>query len=350
MTGTDLDPFSKMLRRLMDFPQRRRRRRRALLARLDHVEQFLARMHGTGDGGPAFEPGRSPAKGGGEAGLRAELDHIGMRRRQGHLIEVDYALDPKVRIWSAARGNDHCRPLIEAGAASYCELLRSSAAAAASLARISFAEPADEREPWWGNPWFSSVDAICLTTLLVKLNPRCYVEVGSGNSTKFVRRAIADHGLRTKIISIDPHPRAIVDELCDQVIRKKLEDCDLGVFADLGAEDIVFIDNSHRSFQNSDVTVYFTEVLPMLKSGCHYGIHDIFLPNDYPGEWLGRYYNEQYLLMSYLLGGAAGDRIVLPVHYVLMVPELLGLLDPILKHPALGGLAPSGGGFFMRKA
>ncbi len=34
-----------------------------------------------------------------------------------------------------------------------------------------------------------------------------------------------------------------------------------------------------------------------------YGIHDIFLPNDYPTEWNNRFYSEQYLLMMYLLGG-----------------------------------------------
>ena len=147
------------------------------------------------------------------------------------------------------------------------------------------------------------LDAVCLSGLVTKLNPRLYVEVGSGNSTKYVRRAISDHGLRTRVISIDPHPRAVIDQLCDEVICNKLEDCDLKVFADLGPEDVVFIDNSHRSFQNSDVTVFFAEVLPILKSGCHYGIHDIFLPYDYPGSWLSRFYNEQYLLMAYLLGG-----------------------------------------------
>ena len=42
-------------------------------------------------------------------------------------------------------------------------------------------------------------------------------------------------------------------------------------------------------------------------------MHDIFLPWDYPEEWRDRFYNEQYLLLSYLLGGADGDEIILPV-------------------------------------
>ena len=66
----------------------------------------------------------------------------------------------------------------------------------------------------------------------------------------------------------------------------------------LSAGDMVFIDNSHRAFQNSDVTVFFTEVLPALPAGVAYGIHDIFLPDDYPAGWSDRFYNEQYLLAA----------------------------------------------------
>ena len=110
------------------------------------------------------------------------------------------------------------------------------------------------------------------------------------------------------------------------------------------------IDNSHRSFQNSDVTVFFTEILPCrLKTGCHYGIHDIFLPSDYPVEWLSRYYNEQYLLMAYLLGGAAGDQLIAPVHFIQHSPELLEVLSPILEHPELGGIAAVGGAFWLKR-
>ncbi len=210
-------------------------------------------------------------------------------------------------------------------------------------------EPQDQRTPFWGNDWFPMLDAICLTGLLVKLNPRRYVEVGSGNSTKFVRRAIADHGLRTHVTSIDPSPRAGIDDLCDVVIREKLEHCDLKIFEDVGAEDIVFLDGSHRTFQGSDATVFFTEILPSLKPGCHYGIHDIFLPDDYQEPWLGRYYSEQYLLMSYLLGGARGDEIVLPVCHIARTPRLLNVVEPLIRHPALGGVAPAGGAFWMRR-
>jgi Methyltransferase domain len=281
--------------------------------------------------------------------LARELKYYELRREQGYIIELDYPYVPRVRRWDSSLGNDRCGRIIEAGAVRYRRTLEDFLAFKDTLVAIQAEEPADERQPYWTNPWLPPLDGICLYGLLAKLNPRLYVEVGSGNSTKYVRRAISDHGLRTRIISIDPHPRAVIDQLCDEIIRKKLEDCDLSLFAGLGAEDMLFVDNSHRSFQNSDVTVVFTEILPLLGSGCTYGIHDIFLPNDYPADWMARLYNEQYLLMAYLLGGAAGDEIICPVHFIQLTPDLVDILDPIVRHPALGGALPIGGGFWMKK-
>jgi hypothetical protein len=281
--------------------------------------------------------------------LGGELNSLEVRRASGYIVEFDYPYVPRVRQCDHARGNDDCGRLIAAGHARYREELTSFLLYKDAFSAISASEPSDERQPYWTNPWLPPLDAISLSGLVTKLNPRRYVEVGSGNSTKYVRRAIFDHGLRTRVISIDPQPRAVIDVLCDEVIRDRLENCDLKIFAELGPEDVLFVDNSHRSFQNSDVTVFFTEILPQLKTGCLYGIHDIFLPNDYPAQWLTRYYNEQYLLMAYLLGGAGGDEIVLPVHFVQQTPELLGVLDPIVRHPALGGALPLGGTFWMKK-
>ncbi|HXW72467.1 MAG TPA: class I SAM-dependent methyltransferase [Methylocella sp.] len=282
--------------------------------------------------------------------LLRELDHFRSQKDRGFLLELDYACQPRVRTWSAERGNDFCQRIIATGEKRYQEVFEACLAHIDYFAAIPSDEPIDERCPWWKNPWFPSLDAICLTALIIRLNPNRYVEIGSGNSTKFVRRVISTYHLRTKIVSIDPHPRAVVDDLCDEVIRRNLEDCDISFFSELGAEDLLFVDDSHRSFQNSDVTVFFTEVVPSLRSGCHYGIHDIFLPNDYPQEWLSRYYNEQYLLMSYLLGGAANDEIVMPVHYAQQTPHLLSILEPILRHPALDGAVPVGGSFWMKKS
>jgi hypothetical protein len=173
---------------------------------------------------------------------------------------------------------------------------------AADLARIPMTAPEQSTEPRWLNPWMSGLDGAWLYSIVRNRAPALFVEIGSGNSTKFVRRGIDDGNLGTRIVSIDPYPRADIDRLCDTVHRKSLETADFAVFEQLTAGDILFFDGSHRALQNSDVTVFFLEILPRLPHGVLIGIHDIFLPFDYPLEWTSRIYNEQYMLAAYLLG------------------------------------------------
>ena len=156
--------------------------------------------------------------------------------------------------------------------------------------------------PEWVNGFFPPLDAMSLYSMIASRKTNRYVEIGSGNSTKFARLAIQDHNLSTQITSIDPHPRAEIDEISDIIIRSPLESIDLSVFSELTKNDIVFFDGSHRCFQNSDVTVFFTDVIPELPTEITIGIHDIFWPFDYPGHWINRYYNEQYVLGAYMLG------------------------------------------------
>ena len=96
--------------------------------------------------------------------------------------------------------------------------------------------------------------------------------------------------------------------------------------------------------------MFFTEVLPSLPEGILYGMHDIFLPEDYPEAWNSRFFNEQYLLACYLLGGANGDEIVFPSRYVSQNPAIIKSLDSIFKNPALNGIENHGGMCWMRKA
>lgn len=162
-------------------------------------------------------------------------------------------------------------------------------------------------EPHWLQRWFPPLDGMSLMTALIEQRARTYVEIGSGNSTAFARWAINAHGLGTRVVSIDPAPRAGIDSICDELHRQPLETVDQGVFGSLRAGDVVFLDGSHRVLQNSDVVVFFLEVLPTLPAGVLVGVHDIFWPNDYPPNWVGRYYSEQYLLGAYMLG--LGERL-----------------------------------------
>ena len=270
--------------------------------------------------------------------------------RENGFIKLDYAYNPRSRPLNMAKSKVF--DLISAGNETYTALLEQFAHLSPEFEKISVhGEGCASFAPRWVNGWFPALDSISLYGLLAINNPRLYVEVGSGNSTMFARQAIRDHGLRTSIVSIDPHPRADIDSICDHVIRSPCEDVPAEFFESLSSEDILFVDNSHRSFTNSDVTVFFTEILPFLPSKMIYGIHDIFLPWDYPESWQVRFYNEQYLLATYLTGGAAGDKVLMPNAYMTFFSaDLLGPLDSVLKNPALAGIEPTGGAFWMQRA
>jgi hypothetical protein len=207
--------------------------------------------------------------------------------------------------------------------------------------------------PCWMNDWLDGLDTFALYGFVATRNPALYVEVGSGYSTKVVRRAIKDRNLRTKITSIDPNPRTEIDKLCDSVVRQPLEKCDLKVFDSLTASDILFMDGSHRCFMNSDVTVLFLEILPRLKPGVLVHLHDIFLPLDYPPYWEYQYYphrywSEQYLLAASLLAGHSGYEVVLPNHYISITERLAAGLDGFWSDARLAGVPHGGSSFWIQ--
>lgn len=179
-------------------------------------------------------------------------------------------------------------------------------------------------DPHWINCWIPPIDGAAIYTFLVENNPRYYVECGSGISTKFAYRAIRDHALRTKIISIDPQPRSEINDICDKIYRFPLEKMDLSFFDGLSNEDIFLIDGSHRAFANSDVTVFFTEILQNLPSGMIYAIHDIAFPYEHFPE---RFYNEQYMLAVYILAGMNGDTFYYPTSYISQCTDIPSIFE-----------------------
>jgi hypothetical protein len=206
----------------------------------------------------------------------------------------------------------------------------------------------DPQQPCWLNPWLFGLDAASIYGFLRARQPAHYVEIGSGNSTMFAARAKRIGGLHTLITSIDPAPRSYVDELCDKVIRLPLENVALDTFRDLGPNDIVFVDNSHRAFMNSDVTAFFLDVLPELPSGVLVGIHDILLPDDYLPEWAEYWFSEQYLLAAYLLAEAEWLEPVLACHYVSEHPELSQILGSLWRRLAIPERETRGFAFWLR--
>jgi predicted O-methyltransferase YrrM len=209
----------------------------------------------------------------------------------------------------------------------YCTVLQEMRKLAPRLAAISHNfDHANLDAAWLGVP-FAPFDSAALYTIVRHYKPRLYLEIGSGITTAFAHRALRDHGLNTRIVSIDPQPRAAIDALCDDVIRDGLETCDLTLFDALEPGDIVFLDGSHRVFMNSDVTVFMIDVLPRLKPGVVVHVHDITLPWDYPDMFVNCYWSEAYILAAYLI--AARDRVkpILPTAWVCRMPQFATWFD-----------------------
>lgn len=168
-------------------------------------------------------------------------------------------------------------------------------------------------EAKWTQDWFPRLDAAAAYTLVRDTRPRLIVEVGSGHSTRFLARAVRDGALETQKIAIDPAPRAAIDATGFHVHRCSVQQADPALFARLAAGDMLFIDSSHILMPGTDVDLLFNRILPMLPSGVHVHIHDIFLPDGYPTSWEWRGYNEQLAVATLFQGGAY--RLIWSSHY-----------------------------------
>jgi predicted O-methyltransferase YrrM len=158
--------------------------------------------------------------------------------------------------------------------------------------------------PRWNQDWFPRMDAAIAYAMVRAAEPARIVEVGSGHSTRFMARAIADGRLATRITAIDPAPRAAIDTLDLEIVRAPVHRADPAVFAALAPGDVLFIDSSHVAMPGSDVDLLFNRVLPELPPGVLVHVHDIFLPDDYPAGWDWRGYNEQLAVLPLLTTGA----------------------------------------------
>ncbi|MFA7241858.1 MAG: class I SAM-dependent methyltransferase [Sulfuricellaceae bacterium] len=246
-------------------------------------------------------------------------------------IVLDYPVKSRPRYPIGQTPHSRLNDLLSRNQARYRALLESFLPYAHQLEKIPATGETGGVTPYWINGFLPGLDAVAIYCLIAAKRPKYYFEIGSGNSTKFARRAIRDYGLSTQIVSIDPCPRAEIDEICDEVVRLPLEDCAPEFFNRLDDGDLLFVDDSHRCFMNSDVTVFFLEVLPNLKKNVTVGIHDIALPYDYPAQWSERYYSEQYLLACWLLAGTSKFEVLLPSAYASLDKSLAATLDDLWR-------------------
>ena len=133
-----------------------------------------------------------------------------------------------------------------------------------------------------------------------------------------------------------------------------MQDLPLEIFAPLEAGDVLFVDSSHVLAIGSDVQHLVLRVLPRLSPGVVVHFHDIFLPAEYPREWVlerFRFWNEQYALHAFLAFNDA--------YRVLWAGHFLHLTQPDALRRAFSGYRSAAvvrgrpslpGSFWIRRA
>jgi Methyltransferase domain len=221
---------------------------------------------------------------------------------------------------------------IEASLATMRQTIAWLAACAPQLAAIDGGAPP---APRWNQDWFAPLDAACLYAILRQTAPGRMLEIGSGHSTRFAARAIADGKLPTRLVCVDPHPRANLAGLAVQWIAATVQEAAGSPLPEFVAGDILFVDSSHVLMPGTDVDWILNRMLPALPRGALVHIHDMFLPDDYPAEWSWRGYNEAPAVAALL---ECGFEILFASHYA---QTRLGSELPVLPAAVPGALASS---------
>lgn len=203
-------------------------------------------------------------------------------------------------------------------------------------------EASNEITYYINNGQFGWCDSRILFCMLRHLQPKRMIEIGSGYTsllTADVNRRFLKQEL--EFTCIEPYPRDFLLKGVSGInylITQKVEDLPLSTFSNLQRGDILFIDSSHVSKTGSDVNYLFFEVIPRLSEGVLIHIHDIFLPAEYPREWIineGRSWNEQYLVRALLMYTHGFEVLFGSAYAFYKHPELLKKV--LQNHLQLGG-------------
>lgn len=262
---------------------------------------------------------------------------------------LEYKVDFKPRYGHGNKPHEALYKIINENRDAYCKILDKAIGYSNEIWKIKTSEnEKNPIKPCWNNSFLPGLDIISIYTMLATYKPNKYIEIGSGNSTKVAYKAKNEQGLSTKIISIDPQPRAEIDSLADTVVRKPFESIDFDIVNELEENDILFVDNSHRILPNSDAMVFFMEILPRLKKGVIVHIHDIYLPYDYPQFMCDRFYSEQYGLAMYILANPSKYITIMPNYFIHEDKELSQRIAPIWQHKNLKNVEKHGGSYWIK--
>ncbi|MBT3545889.1 MAG: hypothetical protein QNK55_07075 [Saprospiraceae bacterium] len=261
----------------------------------------------------------------------------------------EYPVDMKPRYGHGLPPHKQLYDIIDAERNTYRALIDAALSNQNEIAEIQdSSKVTDSKLPGWNNGFLPGIDIIAIYTMISYYKPKRYVEVGSGNSTKVAFKVKQEQHNSLEITSIDPMPRAEIDQLADVVIRKPFEDIDYQKVLNLEAGDILFIDNSHRILPNSDSMVFYMEIFPQLNKGVIVHIHDIYLPYDYPQFMCDRFYTEQYGLAMYVMANPKRYKTIFPCYFVSEDEELAKQLEPIWNHDNLKEVERHGGSYWLQ--
>jgi methyltransferase family protein len=169
----------------------------------------------------------------------------------------------------------------------------------------------DPRDYHPDNGMFSRLDAWMLQAMVRHFRPRRVIETGCGWSSLVTARVNREYlGGAAEFTCIEPHPPDFLGDGIDgisKLIVSRVEELPVDPFLELESGDVLFIDTSHVAKTGGDVVFLYQEVLPRLAPGVVVHIHDMFIPWDYPEEWVrtGRAWNEQYLVRAFLAFNSA---------------------------------------------
>jgi len=154
----------------------------------------------------------------------------------------------------------------------------------------------------------------------------------------------------TQVHCIEPYPTPTlkaVEGRLSQILVQRVQDVPLDVFGKLQANDILFVDTAHVSKIGGDLNHLLFKVLPCLPAGVFVHFHDIFLPYEYPREWITArnwFWNEQYFLLAFLMYNEV-FRTIFMNHYFLRAH--LQIVTESLRGLDLGPL--QGASFWLRR-
>jgi len=164
------------------------------------------------------------------------------------------------------------------------------------------------------------------------------IEIGSGYSSLVSARVNREFlGGTMRFTCIEPNPREFLLEgvpgITDLHVQE-VQDVPLDLYEELEDGDVLFIDTSHTVKTGGDVSWIYNQILPRLKPGVVVHLHDIFLPGDYPEQWVVEAWgwNEMYLVQSFLAFNSAfeilfGVRWMIQHHWGELVKAFPGLTE-----------------------